>query len=205
MGTRYLYVVFSATPYKMGRAIRILTGEPYNHVSVCLNETLEPMYGFARRFRRTPFYGGFVKESLSRYHINGKASKICVCRLEISQESYDCVSKRLEDMTEHQQQYLYNHLSAIMAPLHKTVKVRDSYLCVEFVIDILRSVGFKVSADQYYTVGKLEQLLQPYRIYTGIIPEAKEYDAAYFDDRPLPHPILTSWWSFFALFRRLKL
>lgn len=205
MGTKYLYVVFSATPYKMGHSIRLLTGERYNHVSIALNDSLEPMYSFARRYFRTPFYGGFVKESLSRYCVNGELSQICVCRLEISRDRYTLVAQRLAEMTEHQQQYLYNYLSAIMAPLHKTVKVRDSYLCVEFVIDILKYAGFEIRADRYYTVGELEQLLHPYVVYTGTIPKAKEYDTTYFAMQPLPYPMLMSLRSFFALFRRLQL
>ena len=60
--TEYLYVVFSATPYRMGKLIRFVTREPYNHVAISTEASLTRMYSFARRFYRTPFYGGFVTE-----------------------------------------------------------------------------------------------------------------------------------------------
>jgi hypothetical protein len=68
MQTQYVYIVFSSTPYRIGKFIRRLTREAYNHVSIALDPDLTKMYGFARRYYRTPFYGGFVRESLSRYH-----------------------------------------------------------------------------------------------------------------------------------------
>ena len=69
-----LYVLFSATPYRMGKCIRFITGEPYNHVSIATEEDLRECYGFARRYYETPFYGGFVTERPSRYIHNGPAA-----------------------------------------------------------------------------------------------------------------------------------
>ena len=37
---KYLYVLFSATPYRMGYWIRRVTGEPYNHVASAADGTL---------------------------------------------------------------------------------------------------------------------------------------------------------------------
>ncbi|MGN0978699.1 MAG: hypothetical protein ACI4PH_11640, partial [Faecousia sp.] len=68
---KYLYVLFSATPYRMGYWIRRVTGEPYNHVAIATEETLRELYAFARKYYRAPFYGGFVREHPSRYHHNG--------------------------------------------------------------------------------------------------------------------------------------
>jgi len=93
-----IYVVFSATPYLIGKAIRHVTGQTYNHVSIALDENLAQMYGFARRFYRTPLYGGFVKETLSRYQVNGKATQICVCKLPVTEDQYNALAARLNIM-----------------------------------------------------------------------------------------------------------
>ena len=39
----YLYVVFSATPYRMGKLIRFVTREPYNHVAISTEASLPRM------------------------------------------------------------------------------------------------------------------------------------------------------------------
>lgn len=203
MAERYLYIIFASTPYRIGRAIRHFTGEEYNHVCIALNQDLDPMYGFSRRYYHTPFYGGFVQESLSRYHVNGQAANIRVCRLPVTQEQYETLEQHISDMLQRQEQYLYNHLSAFAVPLRRPVKVRDAYICVEFCVQILHSIGQDVDPDQYYSVGDLEQLLRPYAIYTGPAPDAEVYDTVYYAPKPIPHPIIATLTAFFALFERL--
>lgn len=203
MAEQYLYVVFSSTPYRMGKAIRRITGEAYNHVCISLNADLNPMYGFSRRYYHTPFYGGFVQESLSRYHVNGQAASIRVCRLPITQVQYDTLKQRIDQMLKRQEQYLYNHLSAMAVPFHRRIKVKDSYICVEFGVSILHSIGLDVDPGKYYSVGDLEQLLRPYTIYTGPAPEAEAYDARYYAPNPIPHPVITTLTTFLTLLERL--
>ena len=86
MEKQHIYVVFSSTPYKMGKFIRAMTRESYNHVSIALDESLSQMYSFSRRYYRTPLYGGFVHESRSRYHVNGDATRICLCALPVTSQ-----------------------------------------------------------------------------------------------------------------------
>ena len=201
--TKDLYVVFSSTPNKMGALIRSFTGSRYNHVSIALDSSLSQMYSFARRYYRTPFYGGFVKESISRYHINGHSAQICVCRIPIPGEQHRMLEAHLADMLQRQESYLYNHLSAITVPLRRRVNVRDAYICVDFVAQLLQSVGIGVDPDKNYAVDELEQLLHPYTVYTGPAPEAKIHDTTYFAPKPIPHPVLTTALAFMELFERL--
>ena len=69
----FLYIVVSSTPSRMGHFIRRITGQDYNHISVSLDPQLLTMYSFARRYYRTPLFGGFVQETPARYCINGTA------------------------------------------------------------------------------------------------------------------------------------
>ena len=203
MEQTYLYVVFSSTPNKMGAMIRRITGTPYNHVSIALDENLSQMYSFARRFYHTPFYGGFVKESVSRYHINGKTADIRVCRIPITSDQSSTLDALLKEMLSRQDTYLYNHLSALTVPFRRRVSIQDAYICVDFVVDILHSVGIPLDAKTNYSVGELEALLRPYAVYTGPAPEAKVYDTTYFAPKPVPHPVITTALAFFELVERL--
>ena len=203
MENSYVYIVFSSTPYRMGKFIRKFTGEFYNHASIALDEDLTQMYGFARRYYRTPFYGGFVRESLSRYYVGGKATDIRICRLAVNDAQYRKLKHLLEQMYADRQEYLYNHLSAAAAVFHRPVKAKDAYTCIEFCVHILHDLGIDLDPDKYYTVGQVEQLLRPYAIYTGPMPTSDEYDAEYYASKPVPHPSITTLRAIFALFRRL--
>lgn len=198
----YIYIVFSATPYRMGKFIRRFTGEAYNHVSIALDEKLTRMYGFARRYYHTPFYGGFVRESLSRYHVNGNATQVRVCRIAVTSAQYEDLEQLLLQMEQDQEHYLYNHLSAAASIFRRPVKVCNAYTCVEFCVRILNELGIEADPERYYTVGQIETLLLPYSIYTGPIPDAREYDAVYYARKPLAHPTLTTLKAITELLRR---
>lgn len=196
-----IYIVFSSTPYRIGRMIRKITAEPFNHVSLALNEELTEMYGFARRYNRLPLYGGFVKESLSRYHPKGIASQIKVCKLPVTQEQYDSLQTKLQDMYAQKDKYLYNHLSILSVPFRRWIKARDAYICVEFVVDILSQLG--VVPNRYYSVCGLLQQLSDYVYYEGPMPLPQQEDEAYFSKKPIPHPTLTTFRNLFALLGRI--
>ncbi len=192
MEQRYIYVVFSATPYQIGKLIRKFTKETYNHVSIALDPALLQLYGFARRYYHTPFYGGFVRESLSRYHVKGKVTRVCICKLPVTAAQYTELEALFQQMYTDADTYLYNHLSVLGALLHKPIRVKYAYTCVEFCVNILHKLGFVPDPNKYYTVGNLEQLLTPYTVYTGDMYPCTEYDTAYYAKRPVPFPMLTS-------------
>lgn len=201
---RHLYVVFSSTPYKIGRMIRFFTHTSYNHVSVSLDPRLRTMYAFARRFYRTPFYGGFVIETPSRYRIGKNNAHIKVCRIPISQESYDTLQAHFAYMSAQKEQYLYNHFSVLGVFIRKRIRVKDAYMCIEFCIDALKMAGLPVDPIKYYSIKQAETFLAPYVIYTGPIFQESSFDQDYFSQKPLPHPIISSICSIAALFSRLK-
>lgn len=183
----HIYIIFSSTPYRIGRMIRWITREPYNHVSIALREDLKQMYGFARRHYHTPLCGGFVQESSARYQIRGMTADICLCSLPVSAQQYSDLESLLSRMEENKSHYIYNHLSALGALTHKRVEVKDAYTCVEFCVKILHKLGFDVNPKQFYTVCDLQKLLQSYCIYTGKMPQSTQFDENFFAKLPLLH------------------
>ena len=202
MKEQFLYIVFSSTPCRMGAFIRRCTGNEFNHVSIGLNHTLEPLYSFARRYYHTPFYGGFVRETLSRYCIHGQAATVRVYRLPVTQDQASALDRKFAQMLLHQDTYLYNYLSALAVPLKKTVPLSNAYTCIEFCVYILHSLGLPVIPGCFYSLRDLETLLHPYELYTGPAPTPKTYDSSYYAAKPLPHPLRCSANGFFRLFKR---
>lgn len=204
MENQFIYIVFSSTPYRIGKFIRGLMQETYNHVSIALDEDLNRMYGFARRYYRTPFYGGFVRESRSRYHLNGKPANIRICRLPVTPLQHETLCHFLEGMHQNQEAYPYNHLSIITALFRRPVKVQDAYTCIEFCVHILHTLGIDLDPDKYYSIGELEQLLRPFAVYTGPMPAPEEYDHDFYARKPVHRPVATTLSSILTLLNRRK-
>lgn len=200
----HIYVVFSATPYLIGRAIRRITGEKYNHASIALDPDLTQMYSFARRHYRTPFYGGFVKESHARYHVGSKASQICICKIPVTQAQFAATENKLTIMYNRSDHYIYNHISALSALLHKQIPAKDAYTCVEFCAKILHDLGMDIDPTKYYSVCDLEKLLSEYVIYTGPMPADDKEDPAYYAKQPVRFPFLITLRDICKLLPRLN-
>ena len=203
MEQKYIYIVFSATPYFIGKVIRTVTGEMYNHASIALDEKLERMYGFSRRYYEVPLYGGFVWESLSRYHVNGKSTYVSICRLPVTNEQYAHLENLFAEMYANRDHYIYNHISALGALFHRRVRAKDAYTCIEFCVQILSTLGIDLDPKKYYSVCDVQRLLQDYEVYTGKMYSPTEYDAAYFARRPIPYPTHKTIYEIYKLIPRL--
>lgn len=175
-----VYVVFSATPYKMGRFIRRFTGGKYNHVSVSSNEELTELYSFARRYRRAPFIGGFVKENSGRFSADGERSDIMVCAVPVSKAHKEALMRRLAEMKRERERYIYNFFSAAAVPFHRKIRVKDAYTCVEFTVQMLSLVGYSFRGKSYIGMDDLKGQLEKFKIYEGAFPENLPADI--FDD-----------------------
>lgn len=201
-GSHSLYVLFSSTPYRMGSWIRWVTRERYNHVSIATEADLSTLYSFARRYYHTPFYGGFVTEHPSRYRHGGTTASICLYRLPLTQSQWQKLQAILTPMRSHQERYLYNHLSALAAPLGRKIPVRDAFTCAEFTVSVLSQLGYDFDPRRFYSIGAIARQLEAYHIYTGVFPGNAEGDPAFFAPNPVSHPLRTSTASFLRLLWR---
>ena len=182
IASRKLYVVFSSTPYRLGSFIRVMTRNEFNHVAISTEPDLSELYSFARHYRNTPFYGGFVKETFARYRNRDRIARIKVCAIDLTEEQYQLAKARLDEMYRHSDKYLYNMLSAIILPLHRSIRLPNAYTCVEFVTCFLRLIGVSPKTDptRTYSIRDLEQLLEPAVVYCGEFPHT--------DSPPLADP-----------------
>lgn len=170
MKQKKLYVVFSATPLKIGSMIRTVTREKYNHVAISFDPCLRNLYSYARYYKKTPFYGGFVKEKASRYMHQNKIAEIYVCAIPITYKQCRLIKEKLYYMIENYRRYRYNMFSAAAAPFSKRVFVPGCFTCVEFVISILSEIMPEISANRFYSIEDLRQILIDYGMYKGPFP-----------------------------------
>ena len=169
MKNRLLYVVFSATPLKMGSVIRSVTREKYNHVSISFDPELKILYSFARHYKNAPLYGGFVRETPIRYMDNGKTADIFVCALPITENEYLEIKEKIKMLAESRSCH-YNMLSAATSIISRRVFIKNCYTCIEFAVHILSGIVPEISENGFYGIEDLRQILKNYEIYSGKFP-----------------------------------
>ncbi len=166
--TIYLYVVFWITTTRIGKFIRFMTGQRYNHVSLSLFPDLHQCYTFSRHHENVPFFGGFVKESLRRYP-RGERTRIKVCKLALDRQEYAALQAYLQPFLERSDDYVYNLPSAATTIFAKRLHLSESYTCVEFVTDALRDSGYIPHIPNFCTIEQLELLLSDAVVYEGAV------------------------------------
>lgn len=164
-----IYIIFSSTPLKIGKFIRFVTSNKYNHVSISLDSSLQTMYSFCRYYKSTPLYGGFVKEYSSRHKNKDKLSNIKVCEIILNDKKYHCIKEYLNSMENSQDKYIYNLFSAMFVPFRKRIFIPYSFTCVEFVVNTFSKIDDKIIKDKFYSIQDLEKHFNSNVIYEGPI------------------------------------
>ena len=168
---KYLYVVFSQTPYKVGKMIRYVTKYEYNHASISFDKSLESLYSYARYYEDTPLYGGFVKESLRRYQCKAVDSKLRVYEIPLTEKQAKAALMLIDKYTKEQDVHVYNFLSVFTAPFGKSVPITGSYTCIGFVCHFLTCLGLYRSKEGSPTFKCMSRNLRKYLIYEGYSQE----------------------------------
>lgn len=190
---KHIYVVLSRTPFGTGKLIRFVTGFPYNHSGVSLTERPEIIYTIARFHETTPYYAGFMKESVLRYQKGDRISDFAIFAVPVSEKQLSEVKERIRYFSEHSDEYVYNFFSAAAFPFRKRVFIDRSFTCLEFVLDTLtKHTDLTDKIDHYYcSIEELFNILLPYKIYEGsaktFFPGAEKGNDPFFDKKPLPY------------------
>lgn len=164
----YVYVVFSKTSTKIGKMIRTVTRNEYNHTSLSFDKNLGVMYSFARYKYHYPMAGGFVVEYPVRYIHGGNDAKVKICRISLSDESYGKLKKRIQKFISTSDDSCYNTFNLLLYPLHLQLNLTNSYTCVEFVAKILGVQGIRSIRD-------FEERLSDNVIYEGRMSNIVKY------------------------------
>lgn len=183
---KYFYVAFLSTPFKIGKIIRGVTHYPYNHTAISLSPDMKYLYSFSRHYKNAPFYGGFTKESILRYDQNGNIAMIKICAVPVSEDRYRRAEKQLEFFANHTEAYLYNMISAACFPLKTRVRIKRSYTCVEFVLNMLRKYTDipTLKNKKFCSIKELSEILDCYTVYEG---SAKKFlENSNWDDDTFP-------------------
>ncbi len=137
-----IYFLLTDTGTVLNRLVKLYTNEPFNHVSIALDEGLSEVYSFGRKKYYNPFIGGFVRENIrDAIFINAN----CVLySFEVDSESYDLIKTNIKKFYDNKDKYSYNVLGLIGFMFNMDIKRSNSYFCSEFVSSILKESGLNV-------------------------------------------------------------
>lgn len=137
-----VYIVVTQTGTILSRLLKIITGAPYNHVSVTLDSTLNTMYSFGRKNPYNPFWGGFVVESprFGTFKRFSETEAVVLC-VDITESQKQRIGETLSDMYENRNRYHYNTLGLLLASVRIRYRRENRYYCSEFVKALLTDFG----------------------------------------------------------------
>lgn len=122
------------------RTIKLFTKSPYNHISIGFDDHLQEIYSFGRKKPRNPLLGGFVNEGINKgvYEVY-KNTKCRIYKIEINEEEYIRLEKKIELFKRRRNRYKYNLMGVIAVMFGIPVKRKYHYFCTQFVARLLHS------------------------------------------------------------------
>ena len=173
-----IYVVLSATPTKIGLAIRTLTRSSFNHASISLDKNLGQMYSFARYRARNALVGGFIREFPERLTLGkDKSVKIKVYKIPVSKEGYRQIEDFVYNIMKYQDTYIYNSLAVLGRPFGLGYDTYRAYVCTDFVLKALMAGGLVFNSTRL-NPGQIEEALEPFLYYFGTLEDYRPDNAS---------------------------
>lgn len=180
-----IYIVISKTYTRFGGVIRAVGRVKYNHTSIVLDEEYKEIYAFARQRHKVLLTGRLVKENVSRFTFNKRTDvDVAIFKIPVTEEQYSIV-KGIVSKVYRDPDYIYNLFSVLTYPLTKGLSVYKAFTCVEFVMYILKEIGYDFNKPlPTYKPDDLLTLFSNEMIYQGnfldLLTE-KKAETDYFD------------------------
>jgi hypothetical protein len=147
--TKEIYVLLTDTKTFVSKVSRMVTGDPYNHVSLMLSDNFDDgIYTFSLGNGINGIKGGFMVEDRA----NLKGSRFSMYRMAVTQAVYDKIKTRITDYVNGVEKTSYNHLGLFNAIFKKNIfKSEDEQtsICSEFVVEVLKFSGVELFAKRF--------------------------------------------------------
>ncbi|MGL4790419.1 MAG: hypothetical protein ACRCW1_03330 [Anaerotignaceae bacterium] len=132
ISTKHISIILSKQNSFYSKGLFWITGRKYTHASIRLEEMGDSFYSFNLK--------GFSEEYPKLFY--SKYTDISVMyQLEVSQEVYDHVRKRLEAMIENRSTYTYSSIGVFLCIMGISHRFGKAYFCSQFVAELLINSG----------------------------------------------------------------
>lgn len=139
---KFVYVLLTDTKTTFSKIARQVTGDPYNHISVALDDTLTTAFSFniSNGLSRT---GGFTREDLKK---EMKGSRYSMYRVAVTPEMYLKLENRLNDYFTKVSETSYNFFGLVNAIARKGIfkDEEGQMICSQFAASLLSEIGVTI-------------------------------------------------------------
>ncbi|MBE6729725.1 MAG: hypothetical protein E7568_05790 [Ruminococcaceae bacterium] len=173
--TRNLYIVLTQTGTVFSRILKCIYKREYNHASISIDDSMEPMFSFGRLKPYNAFKGGFVKESVNwgtfKRFYKTTAKILCV---KVDQRTFEGVSKTLENFWLNRKNCKYNYRGLFFGFFGKYKAFNNCFYCSEFIKEVLVKNGISGCEKLPDIIHPSDFTIIPHTvIYEGILREYK--------------------------------
>lgn len=147
-GEKKIYILLTDTKTHMSKISKVITKQPYNHVSVAFDDTLDTLYTYAIKTTTNGLRGGLMIEDRP----NLRGSEFSLYSVGVTEEAFSKVKSKVFTLLEDNQSTAYNHLGLINAIFRKDIFLMEDskkMICSQFVVELLRTAGVGVFMDKH--------------------------------------------------------
>lgn len=153
--------MISKTDTGIGNLIRKVSGYPYNHVSMTLDENFHRWVSFARFHQDTALYGGFIVEPSERFLAKGQTIDIRVFALDLTPGRYTELKQLFSKAGTPDNGYIYNYLELLTLSIGIKCPIQKAYSCLGF--------SNAVMGTDFRSIRDLDRQLTPHLFYSGTL------------------------------------
>ncbi len=170
-----IYIVLSQTGTILSLILKFFTKAKYNHASISLDNKLDEMYSFGRKYPYNVFYGAYVKEHPSFGTFKRFYKTTCqILKLKVTFEQKEYITNLLKTMYENRKKYKFDVLGLFAATFKKKLNRKNFFYCSEFVRTTLVQAGV-IQKDQLPKIIKPIDFLSLKDTETIYVGNLKEY------------------------------
>lgn len=170
MRKRNIYIIQMHSRTIPARLIKFVTKYTYSHVGICLDKECNTIYSFGRKRLNNFFIGGFVIEKKTGVFFQKFNQTVCrIYELEVNRKQYQKLKKYLSYMEKNKSKYKYDYLGIILRTFHIPIHFKNSYVCSQFVAELLEKTKIHQFDKKTYFVKPedFDQIKGMKEIYTG--------------------------------------
>lgn len=140
--SQYLYLLLTRSNTVVSRAIHHLTSDEFTHISISLDDQLETMYSFCRRYPYFPLPAGLASETISQgFYALHHTIPCQLYRLPVSDQDYMRVQLILDTLMQKQALFKYDILGTILCRLDIGHQRHNHRYCSWFIAELLGQLG----------------------------------------------------------------
>ncbi len=133
-----IYILLTKSDTCISKIINLTTADRYTHASISFDESLQPLYSFARKYVHFPLPAGLRQEPLDAGFFKRYSNIPCALyELKVTEDVYNRAKRQVDRMMKKQKKYRFSVLGLILCRLSIPFHRKHFYFCSEFVGAVL--------------------------------------------------------------------